>query len=191
MRLVRQLGEIETYLSIVTAAPGRGEQGPRAKGFGSRPPAVLDVIALLDERTEINGDGPDDVLDEVPNAHADMAGWLRILIEEHPDDLTPPGGLSAGVALLRSRCDWIVQQPWVDDFATDVARVHGALRHACRDDPPRPFAHCPEVVDGDVCGGWVTMHSDGEGAQCRSCRASWRRDQLLALMLRVEALNAG
>lgn len=184
LHLVRQLGEIETYLTIVTAVPGRsGDPGPIGRQFSSRPPLRLDVVAMLDPRTEINGDGPDDVMDEVPNIWADLDGWVRIIREEHPDH---PYGF-----LPRTYVGWIVTRPWVDDFARDVTRVHGALRQACGDAPGRPFAHCPQVAEGRVCGGPIAMFDDGTGAQCRSCRSSWRRDQLLDLLDRVAAVKAG
>jgi hypothetical protein len=203
--LVRQLGEIETYLTIVSAVPGRsGDPGPIGRQFSSRPPLRLDVVAMLDPRTEINGssgavydDGEDDQLDEIPNIRADLDGWVRVLTEEHPDYGRPATWTGVGdsptgdAALLRSRCDWICRQPWVDEFATDVARVHGALRQPCGDAPGRPFAHCPQVTDGRVCGGWIAMFEDGTGAQCRACRTSWRRDQLLDLLEHVAAVKAG
>jgi hypothetical protein len=182
--LVRKLGEVESYLATVTAVPVRsGHLGPLTRQFTSRPPADLTVVSMFDHRTGITGSGPDDRLDEIPNIHADLFGWLRILIAEHPDWLEPPDNLIDSVALLRSRCDWICCQAWVDEFAADIMRVHGALRAACGDNPPRAFAPCPQVVDGDVCGGPLVMYDDGTGAHCRTCRASWRRDQLLDLML--------
>lgn len=163
MHLVRQLADIEDYLAIVTAVPGRGAPGPHAKGYRSTPPLRLDVVAMFDPRTEINGDGPDDVMDEVPNISADLGGWLRVLMEEHPDwqYRIVVGGegmviAPAGVALLRSRCDWICRQPWVDEFAADVARVHGALRQACGDAPGKPLGRCLD----QACGGEVFRRSD-------------------------------
>lgn len=194
--LTRQLGEIESYLSIVTAVPSRsGDFGPHRPGFASTPPLRLDVVAMLDPRTELNGFGPDDVLDEVPNIGYDLEGWLRVVWEEKKPDwseiqrLSPIGALDRYAVLLRSHIGWICRQPWVEGFALDVARVHGALARACGDQPAKPFARCPAVVDGAVCGGPVVMHADGEGSQCRTCRASWRRDQLLELMTRVNAVN--
>lgn len=178
IHLVRQLGEIEDYLAIVSPVPGRsGEPGPIGRRFESRPPLRVDVVAMLDPRTGITGDGPDDVLDEIPNVWADLGGWTRVVHEEHPDH---PAGY--GPWYLRTRCDWICQQPWCDEFARDVARVHGALRQACGDAPPRPFAHCPQVVDGRVCGGSIAMFDDGTGARCAGCRTTWRRDKLLDLL---------
>jgi hypothetical protein len=187
MHLVRQLADIEDYLAIVTAVPGRsGDRGPIGRQFESRPPLWLDVVAMLDWRTELNGPGADDVLDEIPNVWADLDGWSRIVQEEHPDQ--PRGD---GPWFLRTRCDWICRQPWCDEFAGDVARVHGALRRACGDAPARAFAHCPQVVDGSVCDGPLVMFEDGGGAQCRTCRASWRRDQLLDLMMRIAEVTDG
>lgn len=191
--LVRRLGEIEDYLSIVSPLPSRsGDFGPRRPGYASTPPLRLEVVAMLDPRTEINGSSgasdDDDVLDEIPNVWADLGGWARVLMEENPVAVPLGGGWAA---FLRSWCSWICQQAWVDEFAADMARVHAALRQACGDAPGRPFAHCPQVIEARVCGGWIAMFDDGTGAQCRTCRSSWRRDQLLDLLERVAAVKAG
>lgn len=166
VRLVRKLVDIENYLVIVSVVPGRGAPGPRAKGFGSQPPLRLDVVAMLDPRTEINGDGPDDVLDEVPNVMADLHGWSRLVHEEHPDH---PG---ASRWLLRGYIGWICQQPWVDEFAADIARVHGALRQACGDAPSKPLGRCLD----EACGGQVYRRSDDPHdirLRCGRCRTTY------------------
>lgn len=156
MHLVRQFGEIETYLTIVTAVPSRsGDRGPIGRQFGSRPPVRLDVVAMFDRRTEINGGSgaadDDDLLDEIPNIWADLDGWSAIVREEHPDQ--PRGN---GPWFLRTRCDWICRQSWVDEFAADVVRVHGALRQACGDAPGKPLGRCLDLT----CGGEVFRRSD-------------------------------
>lgn len=167
MHLVRQLGEIEDYLRIVSVVPGRGAPGPRAKGFRSTPPLRLDVVAMFDRRTEINGPGEDDVLDEVVNIWAELDGWARVVGEEHPDH---PGG--RGAAFLRSYAAWICRQSWVDEFATGVAKVHGALRRACGDDPGKPLGRCLDAS----CGGPVWRRSDDPRdprLRCGVCRTSY------------------
>lgn len=192
--LTRQLGEIESYLSIVTPIPSRsGGFGPHRPGFASTPPLRLDVVAMLDPRTELNGFGPDDVLDEVPNIGEDLGGWWRVVCQERDEFSLPPNVLTQDAKLittaLRTSIGWICRQAWADGFAADIARVHGALARACGDTPAKPFARCPAVVAGAVCGGPVVMHADGAGSQCLTCRASWRRDQLLDLMASVNAVN--
>lgn len=169
--LVRKLGEIETYLSIadIFEQPGRQGGGPHAKGFESQPPLNLDVVAMLDPRTEINGDGQDDRLDEVPNVHADLGGWAQILVEEHPDGLDLPRGLTTQAALLRSRCDWIARQPWVDEMARDIHRVHSALRRACADLPPASVGECIALLDDGDCKGDVYPTRDHDGVRCSRC----------------------
>lgn len=181
LHLVRQLGEIETYLDIVSPLPGRsGSSGPIGRQFASRPPLRLDVVAMLDRRTEINGPGKDDVMDEIPNVWADIDGWARVLLAENLDVFTPtfPVGATSNsiaaqlAALLRSRCDWICRQPWVDEMAKDVARVHSALRRACGDAPPRSMGRCLDMA----CGGEVFRRGDDPRdprLRCAVCRTTY------------------
>jgi hypothetical protein len=181
--LTRQLSEVEDYLAIVSAVPSR-TGGPRPKGFASSPPARLDVIAMLDPRTELNGFGPDDVLDEVPNIAADLHGWVRVAMETiaTPDDLFgyETWLIHGDAVFLRTRIGWICQQPWVDGFAADIARVHGALARACGDTPAKPLGRCLDMA----CGGQVFRRSDDptDGRlQCRTCRTTYSGLDLVKL----------
>lgn len=169
--LTRQLGEIEQYLTIVTAVPARsGGFGPGRPGFASTPPARLDVIAMLDPRTELNGFGPDDVLDEVPNVHADLDGWAAVLVDDHVEATWPNHG--GAPVLLRTNIGWICRQAWVDGFAADVGRVHAVLARACGDTPQKALGRCLD----QACGGPVFRRSDDprDGRlQCRACRTTY------------------
>lgn len=167
MALVRKLADVEVYLSIVSAIPVRiGDSGPLSSEFESSPPLRLEVVAMFDPRTEINGPGEDDVLDEVPNVMADLDGWSRIVQEEHPDH---PRGY--GPWYLRVWCSWICQQPWVDECAADITRVHAALRAACRDIPEGPKGQCISLLaNGRECGADVFSTPDYDGVRCSACR---------------------
>lgn len=182
LRLVRKLADIEDYLAIVSPVPGRGEPGPRSTGYESRPPLRLDVVAMFDPRTEINGPGEDDVLDEVPNVAADLDGWVRLVAEERFSRATDPGYAEQLAAeswllgneanFLRSHIGWISTRPWVDEFAADITRVHGVLRAACGDAPGKPFGKCLD----DDCGGDVFRRSDDPQdirLRCERCRATY------------------
>lgn len=177
--LTRQLAEIETYLTIVSAAPSRSADfGPHRPGFASSPPARLDVIAMFDPRTELNGFGEDDLLDEVPNIGADLAGWATVVFEEHPEHPWPNG--VRAVTHLRQWIGWICRQPWVDGFALDIARVHGALARACGDTPAKALGICLDAA----CGGQVFRRSDDprDGRlQCRTCRTTYSGLDLVKL----------
>ena len=169
--LVRRLAAIETYLDvlrIIGAAPLRsGGHGPVSRQYESREPLRLDVLAMLSARTVINGDGPDDRLDEIPNVWADLSGWSAIVREEHPDH---PAG--SGPWYLRAWCGWICQQPWVDEFAESMACLHAALRRACRDDPGKPQGTCLD----QACLGDVYRRSDDPTdprLRCARCRVSY------------------
>lgn len=188
-RLVRKLADIETYLEIVNSAPSRsGDFGPRRPGYESRPPLRLDVVAMLDPRTEINGDGPDDVVDEVPNIAADLGGWWRVVCSERPDadwDL-PPNPLADNpqviATALRTNIGWICRQPWVDEFARDIGRVHGALRRACGDQPGKPVGKCIKVG----CGGDVFRRSSDptdRKLKCAECLTEFNGLDLVKIRL--------
>lgn len=181
--LTRQLGEIEDYLAIVSAVPSR-TGGPRPKGFASSPPARLDVIAMLDPRTELNGFGPDDVLDEIPNVAADLGGWWRVVCQERDDFSLPPNVLTQDAkritTALRTNIGWICRQPWVDGFAADITRVHGALARACGDSPAKSLGICLDLA----CGGQVFRRSDDPRdarLQCRTCRVTYSGLDLVKL----------
>jgi hypothetical protein len=171
--LVRKLADIEVYLSIVSARKLRLGDTALVSVFESEPPLRLEVVAMLDPRTEINGspglaypDGEDDVLDEIPNIWADLDGWSRIVQEEHPDH--PSGD---GPWYLRVWCSWICQQPWVDECAMDITRVHTALRAACRDIPEGTKGQCISILPNGVeCGADVFSTPDGNGVRCSACR---------------------
>jgi hypothetical protein len=187
VRLVRKLADIGE--SIISAAPVHGAPGPHAKGYRSTPPLRLDVVAMLDRRTEINGgsgaDIDDDVLDDIPNVGADLGGWVRVLAEEHPDFdgegwNADPIAYAWGADLLRSRCDWVVRQPWVDEFAADIARVHGALRAACCDLPDEPVGMC--LTHG--CDGRAYPTRERDGVRCARCRRLYRGHELVQLRLK-------
>lgn len=193
-RLVRKLAEIETYLTIVNPNPVHIGQEPHAKGYESTPPLRLDVVAMLDPRTEINGssgatyeDGIDhDELDEIPNIGADLGGWYRVLVEEHPDWEGARVGAWDGWALdvadvLRSRCDWVARQPWVDEFAADVGRVHSALRRACLDLPPDPVGECIALLSDGECRGDVYATRDHDGVKCSRCGRLYYGNDLVRL----------
>lgn len=171
-RLTRKLNEIEAYLAIVSVMPVRGEPGRHAPGFASTPPLRLDVVAMFDPRTGINGDGPDDELDEVPNVWADLFGWATVLIDEKPEYLVMPQYVRNVPPLLRTRLGWIATRPWVDAFALDIARVHGALRRACKDAPPAAAGPCLRAG----CGGKVYRRSDDPQdprLRCASCQTTY------------------
>lgn len=172
-RLVRKLADIEDYLDIVSPVPGRsGDPGPMTGRYESRPPARLDVIAMLDPRTELNGPGEDDVLGEVPNVWAELDGWCQLVHEEHPDH--PVGGLW----LLRSYTSWIITRPWVDEFAKGISDVHAVLRRVCHDEALPAVGKCNRAG----CGGDVYRRSDDPldpRLRCSMCRTIYDGFDLL------------
>lgn len=176
-RLHSQLLEIGNYLQIVSVMPSRsGEFTRHAPGFRSTPPLRLDVVAMLDPRTELNGDGPDDLIDEIPNIYADLQGWWQVVRNElgtGPQKEThyrPPA--RAFVWHLSVRDRWICRQDWVDEFAATVARIHAVLARACGDTAPKAWGRCLD----QACSGHVFRRSEDPRdarLQCRTCRTTY------------------
>lgn len=168
-RLLHHLGEIETFLEHLTPDPVQQGPGRHSPGFGSAAPLRIAVITMLDERTMITGSGPDDIVDEVPNVIADITNWVRVLLDDHPERLATPTTLGGAVRLLRTRVDWTTRQPWVDEFAQDIARVHSALRVASN--YTQGAVHVPAPCP--ACGLATLLRSVGDDGtdsiRCRYC----------------------
>src|SRR5690606_4588057 len=167
-----------------TAAPGRrGEgSGRRSPGYGSRPPARLDVIAALDPRSVGHAIGPADmdgatrsILGTVRRLWAWVHTELRRLDAAHhapPRDLT----ITRGTGSLRRYIDWCTTQPWVDDLADDLHELHAQVRQLAGESP-KPLAPCPGC-DGPL---WPVGDTDTIAVRCGDCGSSYDGLDLLRL----------
>jgi hypothetical protein len=195
--------------------PGPGGDGPTGKTIDSPAPGRVAVMALTDRRNRLQLDDEDAVpnvpgvleswlrlVDEesghnlLPFARATFAADAR----GHVFDLSRPPALGDDLEhplrwsiplpltlrLLRRERHWIAQQPWIDDYAADLAALHLALARGVGDSMwPKSLGPCPN------CG--VKLYPDTTGADlvaCRKCKSSWSGVHWLRLRLVLEKWGA-
>lgn len=156
----RHIREIEGYTHMLATTtmltPRRGEPGRRSPGFGSVPPLNVNVLDLLDPRTDAEFDEDSrPILWRLDS----LCQWVR---EE--SDRVYRADLSGMVVYLLGLTEWVAHQPWADDYAGNVAELHSVARAAAGDAPQPPLAPCLKVdCDGPV------FWSHGDAAKCRDC----------------------
>jgi len=159
------------------------DDGHQVKGKRVDPPAPvrLDVVALLDRRTIARHPG-----DIVP-VLAILEGWARLVREER--QLRPHqrrATVTSEAGLLLGHLEWIITQPFVDEFAKEIREVKSALQSAIGDHAPRSVGRCPVVhADSDTeCGG--RLYQDrygGMSVTCCKCGETWGEMELMRLGL--------
>lgn len=148
----RLLREIELYVAWLPllAVPGRyGSTGGRSPGFGSRPPARLDVLVALDPRTRLFSDREFDPVtdDDEDNAPRSVLGalesWSRMIREElGQEQPTKPATIGSEITHLLGAVESCAYLEWVDEFADYIKGEHRRLRSLVGDRPPSPLAPC-------------------------------------------------
>lgn len=151
------------------------------------PPAAarLDVVALRDQRTTWDPGADPDAVDIL----GVLGGWARILREERqladPDTAT----VTSEAAALRTHHEWIITQPWVDEYATEVHRAALAVRHACGEyERSDRVGTCTIPTDDGTCGG--PLYPDRYGlmrVRCARCGETWDEDDLRRLGLILDS----
>lgn len=58
-----------------------------------------------------------------------LASWVRVICEER-DLTTPKPTLKAVCTFLRRHCEWAADQPWADEFDTEIRECHARLQGA-------------------------------------------------------------
>lgn len=170
---------------------GHGDTGGGRKPPGPRSPAVDGLLVHSDPRS-VTG------VRESPAALASIAGWARLVREERSLDVAPdrmrdtvPAGrvsMARELATLRFHWEWIMGQPWVDDFAAEMRDLLAALRRVGRLDAPElRIGKCPVVLvllelgNGDTidldCGASLRVRTDATEVRCRNCGTTWPRDR--------------
>lgn len=166
-RILRHLRELEEYLPTLSAEKTVGGDTGRKTGFESTSPANDAVLMHQDPRsgTEVitRHDG---TLIAEHGAFGVVVSWAAMVREER--DLAPPkrATLATEAGCLRSSHSWIVEQPWVDDYAAELKSVHAAVRALAHDPVPRPVGKCIRFEGKDECRGDVFELDDASGARC-------------------------
>ncbi|WP_263251616.1 hypothetical protein [Saccharopolyspora rosea] len=177
----RWLRDIEDHAATLDATPSRGgKNGRRIPGYGSRPPARLDVIAARDPRTVSHAIGPDDVDGDVRSILGTLTGLARWIAEE-ADDLRPTHTptITSEATYLRGRIDWASTQPWIDELADDLRDLHHQVA-SLAGTTVSPVAPCPDC-DGPL---WP-VGDDTTGVRCGHCGTAHDGLDLLRIGVRV------
>lgn len=184
--LHKLLGEVERLYRGLDVTPGASGSARGAPGYGPRSPAVDDLIAHRDLRTQRDGASH-------AGALAVVESWARSIREDRSIDLPPdqvratvPAGrvtMHRELGTLRFHWDWICGQPWVDEFAAEMRQLRGQLRTARREaEPVLQIGTCPNVIEIDdeldaACGERLHVRPGDREIRCRSCGTTWTRDR--------------
>lgn len=178
MRNWLRMLELYTAWLPTLAGPLRTGTVRRAPGFGSSPPARLDVLTALDPRSSVQVLGEDDDEQPIRSVLVALHSMCRAMREER--DHTPPKQVTVAseVGYLLGAVGWTVQQPWVDEHFEELRELHQDLRRLSKDSPDGALAPCLTVT----CGAPVywTYGRDG-GARCSGCGRSYAGVDLLRL----------
>ena len=87
--------------------------------------------------------------------------------------------LIAVCEFLRAHHDWVIAQPWVDDYADEIRACARALRHLDPErEPAATVVPCPTTsVDHGDCGQRLRLDSDH--VRCSRCGRDWDREMLV------------
>jgi hypothetical protein len=135
--------------AMVTPAPAWKPGAIHHAATEGQPPFP---VALLDARSAIE---------------AVLGSWARMIAEEHTPALAGPadGGVESVVRWLRARLPWCSDQPWVDDYARELAELrqqaHGLVPWSrARRDLPVPCPACGLLS--------LSAYSGDDAIVCRS-----------------------
>lgn len=136
LRLRAQLAELAPLWAVLGEPAQLVGAGPRISGTAAA--AAPMSAAALRLRTAI---------------HAHLGSWARIVAEERGIG-TPADAVPAVVAWLGIQHEWIIGQPWVDDWAQNLGDLHGAAwAHA--------YPSRRRRLDIGACPSTSTDHQDG------------------------------
>lgn len=158
-RVLRCLRELEDYLptlsllKTVTGDPGR------KTGFGSSSPANDSAIHHTDWRTTPSA------LDGM-GAVATVHEWATQVREDRGVECPTKLTVFAELEALRTHHAWIMNQPWVADYAQELREIHSAVRSVANDPIPRAVGRCITIRQGGECGADVYELPDASGVKC-------------------------
>jgi len=162
------------------------DDGRQVRGKRVDPPAPvrLDVVALGDRRTVHRHAG--DILPVL----AILESWARMIREEREITArTTVATILGESTFLVAQVSWVIAQPWVDEFATELREVKSSLHSAIGDHAPRPVGRCPVVhPETGECSGPLYQDRYGRlSVTCRQCGETWGETELRRLGLVIGA----
>lgn len=189
-RTVREIRELWIDLQfIVEAGSAPKDETPKTRHLKSAEapaPANLEVLALRDARSAQTPIEPNpavrfhegDTSTPIPSVLAIVASWVQLVAEERPLTAKLPGSVVAQLALLGRHHDWMAQQPWIDDYVTELGELRKALAAALRDHTHREIGRCRLPMESrDVCGGPLLEENGSDTIKCGECGARWSTPQ--------------
>lgn len=162
--------------------------GKHGKLSGSPSPVRLDVVALMDPRT--NAGVPGDPWDGSTYIPGEVCTWAQVLVEDH-DLSSPYGTLTEAAALLLAWFGTVIASPWVDEMWTAMRDIHRLLQRAHGVPRPKPIGECINVYErGGVtiaCGHTLYAPAAGAKIRCSGCGRRYDGYGLVALGKTLEA----
>jgi hypothetical protein len=137
-------------------------------------------------RRDLHDDEHDAGSDRVASVLDELHNWARLVREERelnsPDHVT----LTGERALLTRQLDWCAEQPWIDEFYTDMKALLSQLQSVNGTLPEKPVGRCYLPAEAGECGGPIWMDVVLGEARCGACGASWTGHQLAMLNFELE-----
>lgn len=165
-RILRHLRELEDIIPTLSLEKTvKPDASGASTGFGSQSPANDAVIVHTDPRSD-SSDKWGNLTDEL-GALSVVDRWAQVVVEER--DITPPSTAYLSIPLLRSNHQWVVSQPWVDEYADELRQVHAAVRALAHDPIPQSVGQCIAVHSHGECRGAVYELDDASGVRCSVC----------------------
>lgn len=197
-RLTGLLAAIPAGHARLDPAPGAaGPSGGRgAPGYGSRPPARVDVLSLLVApghavtSRPLVVDEPDERADPDTPENAPGHAPLVVAVGRWADRAREDGLLPglAGPRTVAGEClrlsgivELLAARWWVGDMVRDLAGTAHRLRAALGepDAPTVPVGRCPRLVDDTPCDGPVRARLTADTATCARCHHRWRGEDTM------------
>src|SRR5262245_33285896 len=202
-RLEQRIAELPALCRWLQANIARtGPNGERLTGSREAPvPVNLTVIALLSWPAD-DGSGHDPVgADSTPSILGVLFAWTNHILDHQRTFSGPISWTVDGIAIwliarLAPPDHWLAAQPWVDEFAAELDRIHAAINAAA---PYWPVKDHPRPTPCDQCdlralvwnsrwyecdprlGGCGRLMSQIEYDQLTQRWAAWAADQEVAV----------
>lgn len=181
-QMLREIPDAYAALSV-EREQGKSQE-VRIKYQDPPAPINLDALSLLDPRSTAPRDGGDG--NDLPNVHAVLTGWCRVVHEERGGVLPEDAVTSAASHLLR-HAEWIAAQPWVYDYWAEIADCHRVLNRVTHIERPRKIGRCYLDWEDDVCNGPLIQQPGTLATKCQRCGQEWvtpRERAVLAVALK-------
>jgi hypothetical protein len=200
LRAVQEPGHDPVGAKLPTHVGPRATSGQRVSGSREAPiPVRLEIVdltlaaapdALAPDRRGIVY--ADDQTGRVSIATT-LGSWVRDWIDERGEgEHEPVPTVATLVGWLDARLGWACDRhPAVDEFATEIRELVGALRHAVGQTSDRMrLGPCPVMLDTGPCGAGLYGSPWVDIVECPRCATRWERRQWFVLGAAIQQAQA-